>query len=233
MLSGALALFSRRPGLVFPILGLNSLLHLLIDACQTKWGNGIILFAPLDWKIFNFGLFWPESWPTYLLTLAGLAYVFAVLVKSKEGEPIRLVGPSMSRLISAILLLAVYCLLPFAFMDAVESKDAHSVATIRNPCAECPVEFDRAYYRKDADQNKLETWSRTIYLIDGQRLDHSATISVRGIFLNQSTIRIDELYEHKGFSRDYPTYLGLILILFVWIRSFLLFANNRMLIGPN
>ena len=73
LLCAALAIVSVSPRRIFGVLAFGSLLHLLLDATQTKLGNGVHLFAPLSWELLNFGLYWPESAPTYLLTALGLA----------------------------------------------------------------------------------------------------------------------------------------------------------------
>ena len=74
LLSSAFAIISAAPRRVFLILAGNSFLHLLLDACQTKWGGGgVHLFVPVSWMPLNFGLFWPESVLTCALTLFGLA----------------------------------------------------------------------------------------------------------------------------------------------------------------
>ncbi|MEL6680055.1 MAG: hypothetical protein AAFQ51_15215, partial [Pseudomonadota bacterium] len=74
ILCGACALVARHPLRVFGILAVGALLHLLLDASQTKWANGVILFAPLDWRLVAFGFYWPEDVITLILLLFGLAY---------------------------------------------------------------------------------------------------------------------------------------------------------------
>ena len=72
LLSLAFALMSEKPRLVFGILAVNSLVHLLLDAAEIKWGNGVHMFAPLDWQLLSFGLVWPDSLLVALLSLLGL-----------------------------------------------------------------------------------------------------------------------------------------------------------------
>ena len=76
-LSLALATISKHFWRTLIILSINSLLHLLLDATQIKWANGVHFFAPFNWQLANFNLFWPESIPTYILTFFGLIY-FAI-----------------------------------------------------------------------------------------------------------------------------------------------------------
>ena len=61
LLALACALVSEKPRLVFAILAVNSLIHLLLDAVEIKWGNGVLLLAPLNWQLLNFNLVWPDS----------------------------------------------------------------------------------------------------------------------------------------------------------------------------
>jgi len=96
-------------------------------------------------------------------------------------------------------------------MPAIESSDAHSIATIRKACTDCPVAFDRVYYRKDGNKDILDTWAGRNYEIEGKRLDHASKVSIWGKFVDPTTIFIDELYEHRGFNRDVHLILGLLL----------------------
>ena len=48
---GALAALSRTPLASFAVLGLGAGIHLLLDACQIKWANGVHLFAPVSWEL--------------------------------------------------------------------------------------------------------------------------------------------------------------------------------------
>src|SRR5688500_1748825 len=55
--------------LFFCILVLNVVVHLLLDASQTKWASGVLFFVPLTWTLHNWGWFWPESLITVLCTV--------------------------------------------------------------------------------------------------------------------------------------------------------------------
>lgn len=48
ILSLVLATFSKQYWRVFIILSTNSFFHLILDSLQTKWANGVHLFAPLN-----------------------------------------------------------------------------------------------------------------------------------------------------------------------------------------
>ena len=85
LLAAAISLLTYKPLRIFIILAINSLLHLLIDALQTKWGNGVHLLAPVSWHTWNLGYFWPETMATYALTVLGVIYVLYVLFKRSCG----------------------------------------------------------------------------------------------------------------------------------------------------
>jgi len=68
---GAAAALAPKPRRIFLLLAFNVLFHLLLDACQTKWGNGVHLLAPASWHMLNFGWFWSAEWPSHALTAAG------------------------------------------------------------------------------------------------------------------------------------------------------------------
>jgi len=218
LLAAALAGFSEKPKRAFVILALNSVLHLLLDAIQIKWGNGVNLIAPLSWEPLNFGLFWPDSWPTYVITVWGLVYVVAISRRFK-GIGVGLRWPQGRAAMLVTVLLGVYLAFPFSQFSAIEAADAHSIATIRSPCEGCDVAFDRVYYSRAVDGDVLRTWANREHLVRGEQLDHSATVSVRGVFQDSSAIFIEDLHEHTGLPRDLASYMGLVLVLWVWGRA--------------
>ncbi|MHC4933121.1 MAG: hypothetical protein ACYTGV_13125 [Planctomycetota bacterium] len=219
VLAGALALLSRRPKLTFLVLGLNSLFHLILDACQIKWGSGIYLFVPGSWMSTDLGTFWPESWPTYLLTLLGLIYV-SLACWRRMGDPVSLRIPRGRSLLAAVALLVAYFLLPLALMGGAEAANAHFVHTVREPRAGAKVEFDRNQYSQSVEREVLKSWARTEIQVEGSTPRESAQISLKGTYKDPKTIVIHEYHVHEGFNRDLMSFAGLALFLLVWLRSF-------------
>ncbi len=86
----AISLLTYKPFRIFIILAMNSFLHLLIDALQTKWGNGVHLLAPASWHTWNLGYFWPETMVTYTLTVLGVIYFLYLLFKRSWGKTVSL-----------------------------------------------------------------------------------------------------------------------------------------------
>lgn len=215
--SAALALCSVRPGRVFVILGLGCVLHLLLDAAQTKWANGIHLFAPLSWELLNFGLFWPEDWLTTALTGIGLGYaLYAWLRLPGEDEDLR--RPRGLRLAAAAALCLAYAVLPLALMKGAQTADNHYVATLENVEARPgqPIGFDRNRITLGADGAWIVAWTSERFAAIGTLPDHSIQASVIGRFEDSGTVRITAYHRHPDGLRDLAAYLGLALVLAWW-----------------
>jgi hypothetical protein len=212
LLSGALAALSRRPRLVFSVLSLNVLMHLLLDACQTKWGNGVHLFAPFDWTLWNFGLFWPEAWPTSLLTISGLVW-FAWVWRRRDGVPVPLAA-APRHLATFAALLAAYLALPLAFTGGAEAVDAHSSATLRHPARGARLEVDRGDILEDGT---LSTWARRDFRVTGVEIDGPAEVSLKGTLTGPESLEVTDHHMHAGRLRDFPTFLGLLLLALIWV----------------
>lgn len=222
LLCGALAAIARRWRPVFVLLAANSLGHLLIDACQTKWGNGVNILAPLDWHTWNLGLFWPESLPTYLLTVLGAGYGLWAL-RYATRHPIALRRPPWSRLAVAAALAIAYVSSPAILRHGPEAADSHSLRTLRERELRPGrvAEFDRAWLRKGPDGDTLIVAGGEEILVLGSTLARSGTVSARGRFVDPETLQLEEIHEHRGWRRDLASYLGLGIVLCVWGLSLL------------
>lgn len=218
VLCSAIAIWSSAPRRVFGILSLNCLLHLLLDASQTKWANGVHLFAPISWHLLNFELYWPESLPTVLLTASGLLYLVWTWRHSRGA----CIGPSFGhagRLGSGTALLAAYLLLPILLFSGPESADNHSVQVLRNHSDRTgrEVEFDRIAYVHRAAGDTLRTFAGEELAVAGLAQDQSGLVSVRGRFVDGGTVEILELHAHWPWFRNGASLVGLTLVASVWI----------------
>jgi hypothetical protein len=224
ILSFAIAMFSIYYWKTFVILSINSLLHLLLDACQIKWANGVQLFAPFSWKLTNFGFFWPESIPTYLLTAIGLLFFILVWKKAISGE-LDLKFNSSLRSIGFILLLVVYLISPLFLLNKSEKQDNHFVHTLRNyeDREGKYVELDRKAY--DSTTKKISLFSNEEINAKGIELNKSKILSVKGTFIGPDTILVSEYHVHNDLLRDGASYVGLSLILILWVVTFI--NHNR------
>jgi len=214
---GAFAALSADPGRVLRILGLNSVLHLLLDACQAKWANGVHFMAPFSWRLDNFGLFWPEGPLSVLLTVTGL--VWLLFVWRRPGPPIALAFDRRGRLITAAGLMAAYLVLPVVLLSGPEAADNHSVGTLRDRENRTgrAVEFDGSRFERRDSGGVLKTFAGEELAVTGETPERSVNISVQGKFVDEKTIEIVNLHTHWPRVRDLASYVGLALVALVWL----------------
>jgi hypothetical protein len=215
LLAAALAVLTRAPRLVFATLGVNALLHLLLDATEVKWGNGVHLLAPFSWRMTSFSLVSGESPVLPALALVG-GLLVAWEILRRPPLPAVPFDLRLSRLAAAVFLLAAYLVAPVPFFAAILASDSYSVKTLREvenrPRRE--VWFDRTAFR--ATPPSLEIWTGETIRVVGEVPDHDARVSLRGTFLEPKLLRVDQLAEHHT-GRDWPSYAALALLGLLWI----------------
>ena len=222
LLCCTLACFARSFRVVFVTLALGSAAHLILDALQTKWGNGVLLFAPLDWWLWNAELFWPESLVTYgLFALGGLAATWIFFKERPTSSD--LAALNVARLALASGLLAAYALVPLAQVSSVERANLHDVATLgsveQRPGNAIALDRVRLLSREDAQAVRLFTGER-IWLKSDTPLQEGV-VSVKGRFAAPDTIVARDVHQHNGWGlREYASYLGLAFIALWWIVCF-------------
>lgn len=213
------ALFTRKPLFVFLILFVNSFLHLIFDACQTKWGNGVNFMAPFSWQTSNFGFFWPEDSTTYVFTFIGIA-VFILCWSKTIKTDLLLQRPNKKKTAALLFLLLFYFTSPILFTAQAYDADLHYSKTLLNHGQRSgkKVEIDRGSYN-----NKTQTiscYADNALNISNPPAISSGNLSIRGIFKDEKSIIITEYHTHKQF-RDQASYAGLILTLMLWLHSLL------------
>lgn len=214
ILSAGLALLSRAPGRTFFILSFGSLLHLLLDATQTKWANGVVLFAPLDWRLLNFGLYWPEDAATWALSAFGAAYAAHAFVTERPVAP--RAWPGLGRGAMSVLCVMLYLGAPLALTPAVEHADLHHVATLRDPETRAgrPIEIDRNPLTETAT---LHAWTGEALRLTGDLPPGGTNLSLKGQFTDPGTIAVAEYHVHPPGLRDKLSYAGLLVVLGWWL----------------
>lgn len=213
------ALLSRKGLFVFLILFVNSFLHLIFDACQEKWGNGVNFLAPFSWQLSNFGFFWPEDLPTYLFSFMGLA-VF-VFYWSKAVETDLLVQkPDTIKTAFLFFLLLIYLAGPLVFIHSAQDADLHYSKTLLHSGQRTgkAIEIDRGKYNSQTQTISCYA-DRTLGVTNPPEIV-SATLSIRGVFKDEKSIHVTEYHVHKQY-RDLASYAGLLLTLILWLHSLL------------
>lgn len=212
-----LALFSRKFWAVLAILALGTALHLGLDAMQTKWANGVVLWAPLRWDMLNFGLFWPEDWPTY--ALYGLSIAAGIRIWTREprfGGDLQV--PTGWRAAAAVVLLVCYVALPAIMKAGVRTADLHYAATMEDAGNRTgkPVEFDRSHLETHSGSVRLKVWSGEKFELIAPASMQGDTVSIRGGFETPSKIRVDEFHIHPSGVRSFASYVALLAITLWW-----------------
>jgi len=217
-LAGALSVWSNRPWKTFAILIFGSTLHLLLDATQTKWGNGVHLFAPFSWELINFGWYWPEEIPTLALTAFGLAFAVFMLWKVRiYYEDLQV--PQGRSLTVGFLCLILYIAAPPLLFAGPEAADNQYIRTLKERDLRVgrTIEMDRRPLTRRADEWVLTTHSGEELLVHGNDNRASGIVSFKGIFIEPSTVEAVAIYKHSGRLRDLPSMLGLGLVTLIWV----------------
>jgi hypothetical protein len=212
--------FSTKPRRVFALLAGGSLFHLLLDALQVKWGNGIHLLAPFSWKMVSFDLFWPEALPSILMTTLGLAYVLFVFLRL-PAAPFDLRLPAVRPLALATVCLVLYGLGPIALLSGPERAGNRSIGTVRD-VENRPgksAAFDRVVLKPGPDGSTLQVFSGIEFRATGVGLDEGGLVSTHGYFVDRDTYHITAIHLHPGRARDIASYIGLVCVLLVWVRD--------------
>jgi len=220
ILSLAFASFSQIFRKTFLILSIGSLFHLLLDSIQIKWANGVHFFAPINWELTSYNIFWPESFGTYFITLAGLVY-FILNWKNPK-----LLSPdfdfSVKRVILGSTILLIYFILPIFFMSSVKNADNHFLNTLANIDTRVGkyVEMDRkaVAFNKETNSYWSESFNNELIELKGLKNIKSSALSIRGIFITNDLVEVEEFHENWAIFRDGASYIGLFLILLVWIK---------------
>ncbi len=223
LLAGTIAAFIRQSQAVFFILLGNSLLHLLLDSLQIKWGNGVNIIAPFDWHLFSAALIWTDTLATRLITIAGFFYFILVWKKRAAAahKQYHITLPKGKKRYIALCCLLGWLFAPFLFFPAMEQDNTYSLHTLQlvNKRAGKAIAFDRVKY--DAEKKEITIFSGEQITITGQIPVDSGIISLRGSFTAPHTVESNAFHAHGSF-RDKASIVGLFLTCLFICHSLLL-----------
>ncbi|HXK11172.1 MAG TPA: hypothetical protein VMT70_16110 [Vicinamibacteria bacterium] len=217
LLCAALALLTAAPRLVLTTLGVNALLHLLLDATEVKFGNGVHLLAPFSWRMTSFDLLAGDSAVYLTLGITGAALLLWEIA-GRERPTLRL-DFGRARLAASGALLAAYYLAPLPFLGAVEASDSYSVKTLREVDSRAgrTVGLDRTAFLATPGGGRIRLWTGEQVRATGPLPAQDVTVSLYGTFLAPDVLRVDRLVEHRQ-DRDWPSYVALVLLGLLWAR---------------
>jgi hypothetical protein len=217
LLCGVVAVVATAPRLAFSVLGFGALVHLLLDACEMKWGNAVHLFAPFSWRMTSFELIGGEGAIMASLSVAGALLGAFEIVRPRL--PAMGLDLRPGRLAAAGTLLVAYALAPLPFLRSIEASNSYSVRTLRQreqrPGAR--VSLDRTTVRRTPAGGLVELWTGEVVRTTGALPEHDARISLSGTFLEPDLLRVDRFVEHRRH-RDWLTYLALAMLSLLWAR---------------
>jgi membrane-bound metal-dependent hydrolase YbcI (DUF457 family) len=214
--SAGAATLSRRPLQNFAILALGSALHLLLDALQIKWGNGVHFFAPFSWQMAQFGLLWPESPVTGFFTLLGLGVlVFLGFRRPRDEAPIRPIRNLPLAGGGAGLLLAGYFLFPLGLLSGPERANNHFTETLRDKDNRIgkPIQLDRVPWNPETG---IHVFSGDVLKAVGLEDVPADTVSIQGRFVSPNRIEVHRWRRHRAGLRNLASYIGLLGVAGVW-----------------
>lgn len=223
LLAAAMACLACRPRRAFTVLGIGVLAHLLLDACQIKWGNGSMFFAPFDWRLVRVDLFWPEHWATYALTAIGLAVFGVEAVRAGATGVIDVSFRPLRRIVIALVALALWASWPVPFRESMLASDAYSLATLRAPDRiGRRIAMDRVPYTAPPRGPAVHTLTHERLALTEAVSAYDAVLSLRGTFVDSATIRVDAYHDHTTGHlrvpiRDVFSYAGLLLVASTWL----------------
>ena len=112
--------------------------------------------------------------------------------------------------------------LPCFFIDSYIESDSRyvreKISKYKEYRAGRYVEIDRISFIKNSEGDLLRSSYEDIK-VKGMAPDSSSTISVRGVFESDDCIRIDEYHIHNRWFRSSASYVGLVLVLLLWLYS--------------
>ena len=220
ILGAGLSLWACNSVKIFSILALNSLIHLLLDSLQIKWGNGVNIISPVNWQMFHLDLFWPEYLGTTLFSVVGFIYLIFNWKKLSAGKPLDISVNTTKRCMGGLLILA-YFITPLYFTDQLEEADPYFIHTMKdvNKRPGKPIKLDRADYFAGTKDVKIYSGERLH--LTGNLPGQSGRVSFSGVFQDSRTIAIHEYHRHTDH-RDLASFIGLFMACALLIQSLIL-----------
>ena len=215
LLCGVFAALAAKPRLAFSVLGFNALVHLLLDACEMKWGNGVHLFAPFSWRMTSFDLISGEGVLMASLSIAGALLVAWEIVRPRLQSLDLDIRPV--RVAAAGTLLVAYAVIPLAFLGSIEASNSYSVSTLRQADRRRgeSVSLDRTMFRATAGGGEVHLWTGEVVRATGTVPASDARLSLSGTFLESDLLRVDRFVQHRQHI-DWQTYLALAMLSVLW-----------------
>ncbi len=211
--SALIALFNREPRACFSLVFVPALWHLILDAMQSRLGNGVMFFYPFSFKEYDWQLFWPEDVSSYILLSASVALLLLLPARCRL-LPFRLKNLGVAALLAAFILL-----FPIATRQELVRHNVFSLDFITNPegWENRVVNLDRDEIVSDSPLLIQSVNGRRFELVGGDGLKAGDSVSLRGIYRG-GKIHIQSIHRHRELLRSACSYLGLVFFAVVWLK---------------
>lgn len=198
-------------------------LHLVLDSVQTKWANGVSWLAPIDWTLATTDWFVPESSVVYALSAVGILATVLTFRRAARNA-MQWQSSSLRWIIGAGCLIA-YMSLPWFWRFAPVEANNHFLAVLTKPDQRIgkAIELDRVRFITTPYNSVLLTTfaGETLALVGALPDDTDGTISVRGRFVDATTIEASMVHMHTPFLRAGASFAGVLIVLAVWLDTLL------------
>jgi len=215
-----LALICRTPVRAFSILYGVSWVHLLLDASQTRFGNGVLFLYPLSMRETSWHLFWPESPVNHALAIGSFILLLGLLFGLVDGPltvgwaPSRASEggqPSRRRrlFLSLIFVLAAVATVSLTRARLVE-ENVFNLRFVTDPSAfeGRRIALDRSLVVGDAPP-RLRTFNGRQFLLTGDLdVNPGDTISLEGTY-GGGRIAVQRYHKHQEELRSLYSLVGL------------------------
>lgn len=238
----AIGAFCARPLRVILLLQGAAWTHFLLDAAQTRYGNGMVFLYPFVLMETSWGWFWPEDAISHLLAWSGLALMVTLLVRGRpRGDPAVMAAsagaalratedagprktgarsrPRRGRLVLALGCVAVIVASAAATRTALTRANVYMLGLVQKPAAYegARVGIDRTQVVAERPPQVEPLDRGRLTLVGADDLRMGETVSVLGTF-RDGTIVVEHLHRHQERWRSGYSLLGLALFGLVLLR---------------
>jgi len=218
ILAAAVSLLLRESVRAILVIGISCFFHLLLDALQIKWSNGVILLAPFDWATVNWGKVWPDNPVVYVASLLGAAVILYALSTSRDFS-VQFGATRIQRNMASIMII-VWLALPVAFIPTAFGLNNHYLITVTEVKArsEKYLELDRSTVQVRGKKFYAELLSGEQIELLPSNIPGPGVYSIAGKFDGPQRLFVIAWHRHSAF-RDVASLIGLCAILFGFVLS--------------
>jgi hypothetical protein len=190
--------------------------HLVLDAFQTRYGNGVALLYPFSWRVYDFELFWPDG--TIGLILLAMSTAVVLHAFWKGLEPLHLRRPSWLRVTALTL---GYLLMPLATWHAAFDANVFNALFIYFPSA---LEGKEVGFERNAlvssKPPRLRTWYDHHLALD-QVPDEARpgdVVSLRGTY-GEGQLKVRQFHIHSLDLHSTPSIVAFVMLVLAFWRA--------------